>query len=71
MANFQIQKSSSTVNWTGKKVLGLHTGNINIADGFIEMTDNLINSGEIQIDMTSIVNTDIDYRKTHDDFLAT
>lgn len=70
MANFKIQKSSSTVNWTGKKVLGLHTGNINIADGFIEITDNLIISGEIQIDMTSIVITDIEDKKTHDDFLA-
>ena len=70
MANFKIQKSSSTVNWTGKKVLGLHTGTINIADGFIEITDNLIKSGEIQIDMTSIVITDIEDKKTHDDFLA-
>jgi polyisoprenoid-binding protein YceI len=70
MANFNIQKSSSTVNWTGKKVLGLHTGSINIADGFIEITDNLIKSGEIQIDMTSIVITDIEDKKTHDDFLA-
>jgi len=70
MANFKIQKSSSTVNWTGKKVLGLHTGSINIADGFIEITDNLIKSGEIQIDMASIVITDIEDKKTHDDFLA-
>ncbi len=70
MANFKIQKSSSTVNWTGKKVLGLHTGSINIADGFIEITDNLIKSGEIQIDMTSIVITDIEDKKMHDDFLA-
>ena len=43
MAKFQIQKSSSTVNWTGKKVLGLHTGSINIANGFIEIADNKIN----------------------------
>ncbi|CAN5357237.1 hypothetical protein BH23BAC1_BH23BAC1_47820 [soil metagenome] len=70
MANFKIQKSSSTVNWTGKKVLGLHTGSINIADGFIEITDNLIKSGEIQIDMASIVITDIEDKKTHDDFFA-
>jgi polyisoprenoid-binding protein YceI len=70
MANFKIQKSSSTVNWTGKKVLGLHTGSINIAEGFIEITDNLIKSGEIQMDMTSIVITDIEDKKTHDDFLA-
>ncbi|MEO8406206.1 MAG: YceI family protein [Chitinophagaceae bacterium] len=70
MAKFQIQQSSSTVNWTGKKVLGLHTGTINVANGFIEITDNLIRSGEIQIDMTSIVITDINDKKTNDDFLA-
>lgn len=70
MAQFRIQPASSTVNWTGKKVLGLHTGSINIADGFIDMTDNTIVGGEIQIDMTSIVITDIEDKKTHDDFLA-
>jgi len=70
MANFKIQKSSSTVNWTGKKVLGLHTGSINIANGFIEMTDNRIGRGEVNIDMSSIVVTDIDDKKNHDDFLA-
>lgn len=70
MAIFKIQTASSTVNWTGKKVLGLHTGGINIANGFIETTDDLIKSGEIQIDMTSIVITDIEDKKTHDDFLG-
>jgi polyisoprenoid-binding protein YceI len=70
MAKFKIKPASSTVNWTGKKVLGLHTGNINIANGFIEITDNTIIGGEIQIDMTSIVVTDIEDKKTHDDFLA-
>ncbi|HOY21022.1 MAG TPA: YceI family protein [Haliscomenobacter sp.] len=70
MAKFKIQQTSSTVNWTGKKVLGLHTGSINIANGFIEMTDDTIVGGEIGIDMTSIVITDIEDKKTHDDFLA-
>jgi polyisoprenoid-binding protein YceI len=70
MAKFNIQQTSSTVNWTGRKVLGLHTGNINIADGFIEMTDNTIVGGEIQIDMSSIVITDIEDKKTNQDFLA-
>lgn len=70
MAKFQIQTSSSTVNWTGKKVLGLHTGSINIANGFIDIIDNAIAGGEIQIDMTSIVITDIEDKKTHDEFLA-
>lgn len=70
MATFQIQKASSTVNWTGKKVLGLHTGNINVACGFIEWNDGLITSGKITMDMTSIVITDIEDSKTHNDFLA-
>ncbi|HSD06729.1 YceI family protein [Flavobacterium sp.] len=70
MAKFQIQQASSTVNWTGKKVLGLHTGSINIANGFIEIENNNILGGEIQIDMASIVVTDIDDKKTHDEFLA-
>jgi polyisoprenoid-binding protein YceI len=69
MAKFQIQQASSTVNWTGKKVLGVHTGSINIANGYIEITDNSIVGGEIQIDMTSIVITDIEDKKTNQDFL--
>lgn len=68
MAKFQIQKTSSTVNWTGKKVLGLHTGSINVASGNIELSEDKINGGEIVIDMTSIVITDIDDPKTNQDF---
>ena len=68
MAKFLIQQASSTVNWTGKKVLGLHTGSINVADGYIEITDSIIEGGEIQIDMTSIVITDIEDKKTSQDF---
>ncbi len=68
MAKFQIQKSSSTVSWTGKKVLGLHTGSINVASGHIELEENKINSGEIVIDMTSITIMDIDDPKTNQDF---
>jgi polyisoprenoid-binding protein YceI len=70
MATFQIQKSSSTVNWTGKKVLGLHTGTINVANGSIETNNNLIIGGEITIDMTSIVITDIEDKETNQNVLA-
>jgi len=70
MAKFQIQQASSTVTWTGKKVLGLHTGSINIVNGFIEITDDNIVGGEIEIDMTSIMITDIEDKKTNQDFLA-
>lgn len=70
MAKFQIQQASSTVNWTGKKVLGLHTGSTNIANGYIEITENAVIRGEIVIDMTSITITDIADKKTHDEFLG-
>ncbi|MDX3914504.1 MULTISPECIES: YceI family protein [Olivibacter] len=70
MAKFQIQSASSTVNWTGKKVLGLHTGSINVESGFLELTDHLITNGEIKIDMASIAVTDIEDIKTHHEFLA-
>lgn len=70
MAKFNIQKSSSTVNWTGKKVLGLHTGTINVADGYVDFSDEGITKGEVAIDMTTIIITDIDDPKSHADFLA-
>ena len=70
MAKFQIQKNSSTVNWTGKKVLGLHTGSINIANGFIDLLKDEVNGGEVAMDMTSIVITDIDDPATSQDFKA-
>jgi polyisoprenoid-binding protein YceI len=70
MAKFQIQKSSSTVNWTGKKVLGLHTGTIDVADGYIDISEDGINNGEIIIDMTTITITDIEDPKINSDFLV-
>lgn len=70
MAVFQIQQASSTVNWTGKKVLGLHTGSINIESGFLTLTDGIITNGEIIIDMTSIVISDIEDLKTNNEFLG-
>ncbi|KQC01111.1 YceI family protein [Pedobacter sp. Hv1] len=59
MTKFNIQPESSTVNWTGKKVLGLHTGSIKIKDGFLSFKDNELVDGEINIDMTTIIITDI------------
>ena len=68
MATFEIQKESSTVNWTGKKVLGLHTGSINISRGKIDISNGKINSSEVVIDMTSLTITDIADPKTLQDF---
>lgn len=70
MAKFRIQKSSSTVNWTGKKVLGLHAGTINVANGYVDFSEEGIKYGEVVIDMTTIVITDINDPKTNGEFLA-
>lgn len=68
MATFEIQKESSTVNWTGKKVLGLHTGTINISSGTIDINNGNIDGSEVVIDMTSLTITDISDPQTLQDF---
>lgn len=69
MTKFMIQPESSTVNWTGKKILGLHTGTINIQNGYLSFENDAITGGEIVIDMTSIIITDIKDPKINKDFL--
>ncbi|MDA3615085.1 YceI family protein [Polluticaenibacter yanchengensis] len=68
MTKFNIQTESSTVNWTGKKVLGLHTGTIQIKSGFLSFEKEEIINGEIVIDMTSIIITDIADRAIYKEF---
>ena len=68
MTKFSIQPESSTVNWTGKKVLGLHTGTINIQSGFLDFEQEELVGGEIVIDMTSIIITDIADKAIYKEF---
>ena len=49
----------SKVFWTGKKVTGQHTGYISISEGKISMNGDNVVGAEINIDMNSIVCTDI------------
>lgn len=67
MAKFQIQTTSSHVNWTGKKILGLHTGSIRVSNGHLQLNEGKI-SGEVTMDMSSITIADIDDPKTHKNF---
>ena len=57
-ANIDTKKSS--VEWTGSKVTGTHTGTINVSQGTISLKDNALSVVDITIDMTSIKNTDLD-----------
>jgi len=40
--------------WLGEKVTGQHTGTINLLSGWLDWTDNKILSGEFNIDMASL-----------------
>lgn len=68
MTTFKIQPESSIVNWTGKKVLGLHTGTINVKTGFVSFDNGDLSEGEIIMDMTSIIITDITDKTIYKEF---
>ncbi len=51
---FTANKEKTTLSWLGEKVLGQHTGTIDIKSGHLTWIDNRIASGEFVIDMTSI-----------------
>lgn len=49
----------SSINWTGKKVLGQHNGTIDLVSGSLEMEDNKLVGGNFVVDMTTIAVTDL------------
>lgn len=61
----QVDQKVSTLEWTGKKVTGQHNGTVNISEGTITVEDNMITSGEINIDMSTIAVTDIEDQGTN------
>ena len=61
--------------WLGEKVTGQHTGTINLKSGWLNWQENKIVSGEFEIDMTSIKDSEANARlEGHlksDDFFGT
>lgn len=57
---YAIDPASSTIEWTGKKPTGMHTGTIKIADGTVKTQNGNLESGAFTIDMTSIIVTDLE-----------
>lgn len=56
----KINIKESTIEWKGKKILGSHTGTIQLKDGFLEMENNQLVGGMFVVDMTTIAVTDLD-----------
>lgn len=57
--NLKVNTAKSTVQWTGKKVTGEHTGTINVKEGNLTLENGKLTGGKIVIDMTSIVDKDL------------
>lgn len=55
-----VDVSKSEIKWTGKKVSGEHWGYIDLKSGSFVEKDGKIVSGKFTIDMTSIVNEDLE-----------
>lgn len=55
-----LDKSSGTVEWEGRKIGGRHNGEIDIKDGKLTFKNGELTKAHVVIDMTSIVNHDLD-----------
>lgn len=51
---YAANNEKTTLSWLGEKIIGQHSGTIDIKSGHITWLDNKIESGEFVIDMTSI-----------------
>jgi polyisoprenoid-binding protein YceI len=57
---FHIEPESSIVHWTGTKPGGEHIGMVTVSDGKAEFVDGKLTGGTFSIDLTSIINTDLE-----------
>lgn len=57
---YKVDVASSTIEWTGSKPVGKHSGTLGLSSGSIESKDGNIESGSFIIDMTSINVTDLE-----------
>lgn len=55
----KIDTTASTVQWTGKKVTGSHSGSIKLKNGTLKIENGELVGGNFTIDMTSITNSDL------------
>jgi len=56
----KVDTKASKVYWTGKKVTGEHTGYVTVEDGTLMMKDGKLSSATINMNMNSIVCTDLE-----------
>jgi len=64
-----IAPATSKLVYLAKKVTGEHTGEVKLANGFLNFDKDTLVSGEFEIDMTTISNSDIKDQEYHTKFL--
>jgi len=69
-AAFEIDTKASKVLWTGKKVTGEHTGYLSVGNGQVMVDKNNITGAKVNMDMNSIVCTDIEDEGTNKKFVG-
>ena len=56
----EIKIENSQIVWKGYKVTGSHEGTILLKSGSLSFQENVLIGGEFEIDMTTIITTDLD-----------
>jgi polyisoprenoid-binding protein YceI len=59
-AEYEVDTKKTKVKWHAEKVTGEHDGYVSVKSGSLDYSDGELEGGEFVIDMTSIVNTDIE-----------
>ena len=54
-----VDTKSSFIDWTGKKVVGAHSGTIKLKSGSLTFAEGKLTGGSFEIDMESMENTDM------------
>lgn len=57
---YSLDASNSSVEWIGEKVTGKHNGTVSISSGMLAMKDGKLSGGQVEIDMTSLKNSDLE-----------
>ena len=57
---YKVDTKKTKVKWHAEKVTGEHDGYVSVKSGSLEYSEGKLEDGEFVIDMTSIVNTDIE-----------
>jgi len=70
LTKVEVDPAASKLVYLAKKVTGEHTGEVKLANGFLNFDKNALKGGEFEIDMTTISNTDIADKEYHTKFLG-